>query len=528
MRQTHWIIVKVIAVTSIAYLLVKPTQAGAQSTKQTASKTSATRQPSHGNIVYAKYCAACHGSKLTGASATALIKKEWKHGSDRASLYQVIANGVPKTEMIKWSGTLTPDDIAAVTDFIIRANAAVRSATAKTGTTAVSSQALSTSPSTRKSSPKTLLQQTATQPSSPTPQTINTQLYTLQLEHLVTAGLSTPWGIEFVDAHRALITTKNGELHWMINGKLDTAGIKGLPKTYALDQVGGMMDLALDPEYPSNGWIYIAFSHNPQQSADSKTPGMTKIVRGKINGKNWTDEQTLFQVPDSLLVKGGTRWGCRFLFDTEGHLFFSIGDMNRADDAQLTSQPSGKVYRINPDGSIPADNPWVNQPPALAALYSIGNRNVQGIAQHPITKTIYASEHGPKGGDELNILRKGANYGWPVITFGVDYDGSIVSNDTAKAGMEQPITYWTPSIAVSAIEFVHGNRFPLWQNNLLVGALAFQEIRRLVIDNDKVLQQEILLKGYGRIRDLKFGPDGYLYVLTNDPDEVLRIIPAER
>ncbi|MEI9920860.1 MAG: PQQ-dependent sugar dehydrogenase [Bacteroidota bacterium] len=442
-----------------------------------------------GEQVYKNYCTGCHGAQLQGSIATALIKTDWKHGGDRASIIKTIANGVPNTEMAKWSGMLTAKDIEAVTDYILaaQANSSVAKEEAK-------------------------------------PLDIQTKLYKLKIEKLITEGLVIPYGIEFVDARRALITERPGGLRWMIDGKLDPQPIKGIPKCYANDNYGGMMDLALDPEYSKNGWIYIAFSHNPQNSPDKNTPGMTKVVRGKLDGHQWTNEQTLFQVPDSLLVTGGTRWGCRFLIDKQGYLYFTIGDMNRAEDSQILTRPSGKVYRINRDGSIPKDNPLVKNKKDLQAIYSWGNRNVQGLAQHPVTGVIYASEHGPKGGDELNILKNGANYGWPVITYGIGYDDAIISNETQRPGMEQPITYWTPSIAVSAIEFVTSPKFPLWKNNLLVSALGFQEIRRLVIDGEKVPEQELLLKGYGRVRDLKFGPDGALYVLTNGPDGVLRIL----
>jgi len=251
-------------------------------------------------------------------------------------------------------------------------------------------------------------------------------------------------------------------------------------------------------------------------------------VRGKIKGHQWTDEQTLFEVPDSLKVTGGNRWGARLMFDKNGFLFFSIGDMARAKDSQNPGKPSGKVFRIHTDGSIPKDNPFVGKKGALPALFTIGNRNVQGIAQHPVTGEIWATEHGPMGGDELNILKKGANYGWPVITYGVDYDGSVVSKDTTNEGMEQPVVQWTPSIAVCAAEFITSRLFPMWKNNLLVSALSFEEIRRLVIENNKVIEQELILKGVGRVRDLKTGPDGALYVLLNDPDMVLRISPEKK
>jgi len=192
---------------------------------------------------------------------------------------------------------------------------------------------------------------------------------------------------------------------------------------------------------------------------------------------------------------------------------------------QLLARPEGKIFRINRDGSIPESNPLKNKKNVFQAIYAWGTRNVQGIAQHPATGEIYFTDHGPEGGDELNRLKNGANYGWPDITYGVDYGGAIISNETHKEGMEQPLTYWTPSIAVSAIEFVSGHMFPKWNNDLLVTALKFEEVRRLAIENDKVKDDEILLKGYGRVRDIKIGPDGALYVLTNTPDALLRITP---
>jgi glucose/arabinose dehydrogenase len=445
-----------------------------------------------GEKIYANYCSGCHGSKLQGSAATPLVKTNWKHGGDRKSIINSISNGIPGTEMAKWEGILSAKDIEAVTDFILAAQ-------------------------------KKPVQKTSVS----LPLVIPTKDYQLKIEKLITSGLDTPWGIEFVNEKRALISQRSGQLSWMINGKLDTKPITGTPVTYAQGVTGGYMDIALDPDYSKNGWVYLAYSENSINSQDENTPGMTKVIRGKIVDYKWRDEQVLFQVADSLKLSKGVRWGGRFLFDKQGHLYFSIGDMGRGADSQVLSRPSGKVYRIHADGSIPKDNPLYGKEDVLQAIYSWGNRNVQGITQHPVSGVIYASEHGPKGGDELNILKNGANYGWPVITFGIDYNGSTISNDTAKVGMEQPIAKWTPSIAVSAIEFVTSEKFSKWKNNLIVTALAFQEIRRLVIDGDRVVEQELLLKGYGRVRDAKFGPDGAMYLLMNGPDEVLRVSPQE-
>ena len=425
-----------------------------------------------------------------GKCCVSLDKKEWKHGGSRKSILNTIRNGIPRTEMVSWKETLSDKQIQAVTNFIL---------------------ASQKKPLSNKELKKPLVVQTAD--------------YKLKIENLVNSRLQTPWGIEFVDANRALISERTGQLVWMINGKLDSIRIKGTPETFSQKTTGGYMDVALDPDYTHNGWVYLAFSENSLNAKDTSVPGMTKIVRGKIDDHQWINEQVLFQVNDSLKLSGGLRWGCRFLFDKQGYLYFTIGDMGRASHSQDLSKPSGKVYRINSDGSIPEDNPLYGKENSLQAIFTWGNRNVQGIAQHPVTGVIYATEHGPKGGDELNIIKKGANYGWPEITYGIDYDGSIITKDTSREGMEQPIAKWTPSIAVGAIEFVTSPMFPKWQNNLVVTSLAFQELRRLVIEGDRVLDQEILLKGYGRLRDVKFGPDGAMYILTNEPDAVLRITP---
>lgn len=443
-----------------------------------------------GARIYKNHCAGCHGRELQGSIAPPLVSTTFRHGVALDSIVRSIRKGIPGTEMIAWAEVLRAIDIEAVATYI----------------------------SAVQDSPELILRERKELE-------LSTRWYALKIEELVTEGIEKPWGIAFADAQRALVTENKGNLRWLINGKLDARKISGIPVTYASDAYGGLMDVALDPEYAVNGWVYLAYSHNKANSADKLAPGMTKVVRGKITDHQWHDEQVLFQVHDSLVVSGGMRWGSRFLFDNKGFLYFTIGDMNRGSDAQVLTRPEGKIYRINPDGTIPKDNPFYGHKKNLQAIYSWGNRNAQGMAQHPGTGVIYESEHGPQGGDELNILKNGANYGWPVITYGIDYDGSKITDDTHREGMEQPITYWSPSIAVGAIDFVKGNLFPRWKNNLLVGALKFEELRRLVIDGNKVTEQEILFKGYGRVRDVKTAPDGSLYVLTNTPDAILRIVP---
>ena len=444
-----------------------------------------------GEAVYKTYCAGCHGSQLQGGTASKLIKSDWQFGRGRGAIIRNIRFGIPGTEMIAWGSALKDEQINAVADYI------------------VASQTVA--PDARR----------------PIPSQLTTDDYLLNVETLVGSGLNTPWAIEFIDERRALISERGGALRWMVDGKLDPAPISGVPATYSQRTTGGFMDIACDPDYKKNGWVYLAFSHTKDDPADKSARGMTKIVRGKIKNYQWTNEQTLFEVADSLKIPGGNQWGCRFLFDRDGFLYFTIGDMARAADAQDPGKPSGKTYRIYPDGRIPKDNPYAGKINALPAIYTVGNRNVQGLALHPATGEIWATEHGPMGGDEINILRKGANYGWPITTYGVDYSGEIVSKITERQGIEPPLVHWTPSIGVCPAAFTAGNKFPKWKNNLFVGALAFEEIRRLVIDNNQVTSQEMVMKGFGRVRDLKFGPDGALYVVLNSPDVVLRITPEK-
>lgn len=443
-----------------------------------------------GETIYNTYCAGCHGSQLQGNTASTLIKTDWPYGRGKGAIVRNIKFGIAATEMIAWGAVLKDDQINAVADYIVAA------------------------------------QKVPPDAQRPIPATVTTRDYMLRVEKLAVTGLNTPWGIEFIDSHTALISERSGGLRWMVDGQLDSQPIRDVPDTYSQHTTGGFMDIALDPEYQRNGWVYLAYSQTDGDPSDRKNVrGMTKIVRGKIQDHQWVNEETLFEVPDSLKIPGGNRWGCRFLFDKEGFLYFTIGDMARAMDAQNPGKPSGKTFRIHADGSVPKDNPFVGRRGALAAVFTLGNRNVQGLAQHPVTGDIWAAEHGPMGGDELNILKKGANYGWPLVTYGVDYSGQIVSKEKEAPGMRPPILHWTPSIAICPAEFVVGTRFSKWKNNLLIGALGFEEIRRLVIEKDHVVSQEMILKGVGRVRDLKIAPDGALYVLLNNPDVVLRITP---
>ena len=245
---------------------------------------------------------------------------------------------------------------------------------------------------------------------------------------------------------------------------------------------------------------------------------MTTIIRGKIGKDNaWTEQQVIFRAPLDLFTPSNIHFGSRFIFDRQGHLFYTIGERGVVEDAQDLSKPTGKIHRVNDDGSVPKDNPFAGKPGALPTIWSYGHRNPQGLAWDPVTGKLWESEHGPQGGDEINIIEPGKNYGWGVITMGVQ--NGITKR--SEPGMEQPIVYFTPSIAPSGMAFYTANQYPAWKNNLFVSALAGQQLRRLEVKDDKVLAQEVLFNQFGRIHDVIQGPDGLLYVTFQLPGQVM-------
>ena len=327
-----------------------------------------------------------------------------------------------------------------------------------------------------------------------------------------------PWGITFTAPDTALITQKTGKLTLYKGGKL--IEISNVPEVNDGGQ-GGLLDVALDPNWPAEEWIYLSLSH-------PKTPGsdeaMTKVIRAKLSGTALTEIETVFKAKDEDYVKTGFHYGSRITFDTDGHLYFSIGDRGVMKDSQDLSKPHGKVHRVNLDGSIPDDNPFIDTPGAYASIYSYGNRNPQGLIMHPQTGVLWSTEHGPKGGDELNVIRSGVNYGWPEISYGINYNGSVLTEFTQKPGMAQPKSQWTPSIAVCGLDVYQGSMFPGWNGKLLAGALAYEEVRLVTVDGDNYVTEATILQQEGRVRDVTTGPDGAIYVATQD--QILRLTPS--
>jgi glucose/arabinose dehydrogenase/cytochrome c553 len=327
------------------------------------------------------------------------------------------------------------------------------------------------------------------------------------------------WSMDFLSDGSIIATQKSGSL-WIFKNGERIGPIEGTPKVWFLGQ-GGLHSVQAHPDHANNGWIYLTYADSAPQGS------MTAIVRGRIQGNKWIDEQVVYKSAANFYLKSEAHYGSRLTF-VDDYVYFSIGDRGQQDKAQDLANPYGKIHRIFADGRIPNDNPFVDKQTALPTIWSYGHRNPQGLAVHPQTAELWATEHGPRGGDELNRILKGTNYGWPLVTFGTNYDGTIVSTDTHKEGVEPPKLHWTPSIGVSALRFYTGTQFPKWRNQLLVASLARQELRLIRIESNGVMKEEVILQGRGRIRDVNVGPDGNPYVVLNFPNGMIfRLARAE-
>jgi glucose/arabinose dehydrogenase len=337
---------------------------------------------------------------------------------------------------------------------------------------------------------------------------------------ILTENLEHLWGLAFLPDGRMLVSERPGRLRLIgADGRLDPQPVRGLPAVAAVGQ-GGLLDVALHPDYARNGWLYLSYA--------GEGPGGygTEVLRAKLDGHALRDVQVIFRMQPKSTTSH--HFGSRLVFDRRGYLHITLGDRGEMERAQRLDDHAGSVIRLHDDGRVPADNPFVGKPGAKPEKFTLGNRNMQGAALHPQTGELWAHEHGPQGGDEINIIRAGVNYGWPVITYGRNYvTGTKIGEGTAKPGMAQPLLYWTPSIAPSGMAFYTGDRFPGWRGNLFVGALAGQMLVRLQLDGERIVHQERLLEGaLGRIRDVRQGPDGLLYLLIDSAQgHIVRLEP---
>ena len=332
----------------------------------------------------------------------------------------------------------------------------------------------------------------------------------------ITDNLQKPWVRTGLPNNELLVTERSGEIRVIRDNQLLDQKISGVPEVYAKGQ-GGLFEVKLHPDYESNGWLYVSYA------AVGDGGGNTAIMRARLDGFNLVDKEIIFQALP--FRSGGNHFGGHMEFDEEGYLFLSTGERGSRNNAQTLSNQSGKIIRIKDDGSIPSDNPFVNDNNASPEIFTYGNRNPQGMVVHPVTGEIWTHEHGPMGGDEINIIRPGLNFGWPEVTYGKNYDGTTITDVTSRDDVAHPQHYWVPSIAPCGMEFVTSDRYPAWSGNLLVGSLKFRYVARLELDGEKVVSEEKMIENLGRIRSIEQGPDGLIYISMESPGMVVRLMP---
>lgn len=460
--------------------------------------------------LYADNCAKCHGAAGQGGGAgtrTLLTEELFKSEYDRP-FFDVIKNGKPDAGMEAFGETLNDAQIWALTGYI------------------------------RELQYRSLRQRNG----SPQPDSAgvyNSQHHRFKIERVIERGLDVPWSVDFLPDGRMLVADRSGAVRIHSTGKAGgtlSAPIAGTPAVRNRGQ-GGMMDVAVHPNYAQNGWIYLSFSHSRGGE------GFTKIVRGKISSDErsprWTDEQLIFEAKPEHYSSSDIHFGCRIVFDPKDPsiMFFAIGERGRGEHAQDLSRPNGKVYRVKDDGSIPPGNPFADRADAYAAIWSYGHRNPQGLA-FDLDGNLWDTEHGPRGGDELNLVASARNYGWPLVSFGFNYNGRplvspwpkkevLATEPVSTDGIVMPTLRWLPSIAACGLDTNRGGAFADWKGDLFAGGLAGQTVQRIRIKDNKVIEQEELLHDIGRVRDVVCGPDGIVYIVLNDPDSVIRLIPAQ-
>jgi glucose/arabinose dehydrogenase len=446
--------------------------------------------------LYVQFCASCHGENLDRGVGGSLLEGTWmRPGGDDSHLEQIITQGMPDSGMPGFGEVLDAPRVRALAVYVRE-----RAVRAEERNTSFHKPAEN--------------------------QVVRGEAAAYRLETWV-EGLSIPWALAFLPGtNDALVAERDGRLLLVREGKLQPRPIEGTPAVVARGQ-GGLMVVQAHPDYaaPGNGWIYLAFSDPGENNTV-----MTAIVRGRVRDGRWTDEQPIYRAAPEHYSRAHHHFGTRLVFD-QGYLFFAVGDRGAQDLAQELGRPNGKIHRIHDDGRVPADNPFVGRAGALPTIWSYGHRNPQGIVARPGTTgdslQIWLTEHGPRGGDELNLVKRGANFGWPVVTHGLNYNGTPISARTSHPDMESPVVHWTPSIAVCGLDFYSGERFPAWRGNLFVGALRSEEVRRVVLEGDRVKSQEVLFRGIGRVRTVHEGPDGLLYVGLENPGRIVRLVPAD-
>lgn len=449
-----------------------------------AEKSIKTKGVGNSVATFKQYCAGCHG-----ADANVFVDRQWKHGSTKADIVKSITVGYPDLSMPAWGAVLKPQDVSDMSDYILAAIENRKSFDYK-------------------DVPK-----------------VNLFTHTSMIVKLdtIARGIKNPWGMAFLPDGDMVFTDRGGEFF-----RIDKSGnktiIQGTPAVLAQGQ-GGLMDVELHPKFSENKIIYLSYS-KAKDSAGGKW-STTAIMQAKLDGIQLSEQKDIFIAQPYLKTRH--HYGSRIEFDKNGYMFITVGDRGQHDAKlpQLLNNDCGKVHRLMDDGRIPSDNPFVGKADARGSIWSYGHRNPQGMALNAATGEMWTHEHGPRGGDEINIVQKGKNYGWPVISYGINYDGTILTALTKQDGMEQPLTYYVPSIGPSGATFVTGDRYKAWKGNFLIGSLRFMYLNRVQLNGNKVGTQENLLKNIGRLRCVEMGRDGYIYVGVEEPGYIFRVMPVE-
>jgi len=436
--------------------------------------------PTPGALLWTDQCAGCHGTGAAAGRAPNLFDEAWLSRVDDTRMAAAIKKGVHDTEMPAFGSSLTDQQIFFLIQHIRTQTAAAHPRPAFV--------------------------------SNPDGVEVHSAKQAFRME-LVANGLTTPWALAFLPDGRMLVSERDGRLRTIDHGTLSEP-VKGTPAAH-VQQDGGYLDLKVHPDYARTRWIYLAYAEDqPGYTGRPRIPSMTAIVRGRINDRNeWVDQSLIFRAPADLYTTSGSHYGCRMIFDPQGHLFFTLGERGNQANAQDLKTPLGKIHRVNDDGSTPADNPFIDTPGAVPTIWSYGHRNPEGLAWDPVTGRLWESEHGPNTADEINVIEKGHNYGWAAAS-----KSSLAGIALSALGMDDPIVYFTPTYAPAGIAFYTGSRYPEWKNtSLFVGGLLGQALRRLEVKGNTVVGQEVLFNQFGRVRDIVQSPDGYFYVALQDP-----------
>ncbi|MCX2719631.1 PQQ-dependent sugar dehydrogenase [Lentiprolixibacter aurantiacus] len=436
-------------------------------------------------LTYRNECGGCHGQDLSS-----FVERDWVYGNSLEDVIESITNGYPGNGMPAYGSMLSEKEIEDLANYIL---------TDIEGKT------------------KEMLEEDNPDLSG----LISSDDLNFRLETITDEIPGIPWGIEQLPNGEILVTERGGRL-FLVSTDKQLTEITGVPDVVSLGQ-GGLLDVLIHPDFENNAFVYLSYSRANPNNASEYT---TAVARARLEGNSLVDVENIFTALPYL--SSSKHYGSRLLFDGNGFLYVSVGDRTFRDVyPQELDNALGKIHRIHDDGQVPADNPFYNTSGAVNSIFTYGTRNPQGMSLHPETGMVWEGEHGPRGGDEINILEAGNNNGWPVISYGINYDGTTFTDLTEADGMEQPVYYWTPSIAPCGMTFVSSDFYGNWKNDLFVGSLKFEYLHRLKMNGNQVVGHETLLEGIGRVRDAQMGTDGYLYIAVEGPGRLIRLVPEQ-